>query len=148
MSQIQENSKVTLHFALRLDDGQVVDSTFERTPATLTIGDGNLPEGFEKHILGLSTGDKRTVRVAPEEAFGQQNPGNVQLFKKAQFAQTGDLELGMVVSFQDAAGTELPGVIVEVLEEQVKVDFNHPLAGKALDFEVEIIGVEAANHGH
>ena len=63
MSQIHENSKVTLHFALRLDDGQVVDSTFEKAPATLTIGDGNLPEGFEKHILGLSEGDKRTVRV-------------------------------------------------------------------------------------
>ncbi|MDX1343301.1 MAG: FKBP-type peptidyl-prolyl cis-trans isomerase, partial [Reinekea sp.] len=51
MSQIHENSKVTLHFALRLEDGQVVDSTFEKTPAVLTIGDGNLPEGFEKHIL-------------------------------------------------------------------------------------------------
>ncbi len=148
MSQIHENSKVTLHFALRLDDGQVVDSTFEKAPATLTIGDGNLPEGFEKHILGLSEGDKRTVRVAPEDAFGQQNPGNVQMFKKAQFAQAGDLETGMVVSFQDAAGTELPGVIVEVLDDQVKVDFNHPLAGKSLDFEVEIIGIEAASHGH
>ena len=148
MSQIHENSKVTLHFALRLDNGQVVDSTFEKDPATLTIGDGNLPEGFEKHILGLSQGDKRTVRVAPEEAFGQQNPNNIQLFKKAQFAQTGDLEMGMVVSFQDAAGTELPGVIVDVLDDQVKVDFNHPLAGKQLDFEVEILAVEAASHGH
>ncbi len=148
MSQIHENSKVTLHFALRLEDGQVVDSTFEKAPAVLTIGDGNLPEGFEKHILGLEEGDRRTVRVEPEDAFGQQNPGNIQNFKKSQFAQTGELEAGMVVSFQDAAGAELPGVIVDVLDEQVKVDFNHPLAGKTLDFEVEILQVEAASHGH
>lgn len=148
MTQIQENSKVTLHFALRLEDGQVVDSTFEREPATLSIGDGNLPEGFEKHILGLSEGDKRTVRVSPEDAFGQLNPANVQNFKKEQFAQTGELEPGMVVSFQDASGSELPGVISEIGDEQVTVDFNHPLAGKTLDFEVEIVGVEAATDGH
>lgn len=54
--QIHENSKVTLHFALRLEDGQEVDSTFEKAPAVLSIGDGNLPEGFEKHLLGLSAG--------------------------------------------------------------------------------------------
>lgn len=146
--QIQENSQVTLHFALKLDDGQVVDSTFEKNPATLTIGDGNLPEGFEKHILGLSAGDRRTVKVPPEDAFGQQNPSNVQSFKKEQFAQAGDLEQGIVVSFQDASGSELPGVIDEIGDEKVTVDFNHPLAGKSLDFEVEIISVEAATDGH
>jgi FKBP-type peptidyl-prolyl cis-trans isomerase SlpA len=148
MTQIQENSKVTLHFSLKLDDGSQVDSTFENEPATLEIGDGNLPEGFEKHLLGLSVGDKRTVRVEPEDAFGQVNPGNIQQFKKEQFAQTGELEPGMVVSFQDASGSELPGVISEIADEKVSVDFNHPLAGKSLDFEVEILNIEAANHGH
>lgn len=146
--QIHENSKVTLHFALRLEDGQEVDSTFEKAPAVLSIGDGNLPEGFEKHLLGLSAGDKRTVRVSPEDAFGQINPSNRQQFKASQFAQAGNVEPGMVVSFQDASGTELPGVITEVQGEAVTVDFNHPLAGKPLDFEVEIIAVEAASNGH
>ena len=148
MSQIHENSKVTLHFALKLDDGQIVDSTFESEPATLTVGDGNLPEGFERHLLGLSVCDKRTVRVNPEDAFGQINPGNKQTFKKDQFDESGELESGMVVSFADAAGNELPGVIAEILEEDVTVDFNHPLACKALDFEVEIIQVEVAENGH
>lgn len=147
MSQIHENSKVTLHFALRLEDGEVIDSTFENKPATFEIGDGNLPEGFEKHILGLSVGDRRTVRVEPADAFGQVNPANIQEFDRDQFAQSGDLEAGMVVSFEDAAGSELPGVIAELGAEKVKVDFNHPLAGKSLDFEVEIVSVEALN-GH
>ena len=147
MSQIHENSRVTLHFALRLEDGQVVDSTFEKAPATLNIGDGNLPQGFERHILGLSVGDRRTVRVEPADAFGQVNPANIQDYDLEKFSQSGDLEEGMVVSFEDAAGSELPGVISAIGEKKVTVDFNHPLAGKSLDFEVEIISVEAA-HGH
>jgi FKBP-type peptidyl-prolyl cis-trans isomerase SlpA len=148
MMQIQENSKVTLHFALRLEDGQVVDSTFDQDPATLNVGDGNLPEGFEKHILGMSEGDKRTVRVEPEDAFGQINPGNIQSFKKEQFAQTGELEQGMIVSFKDASGSELPGTIALIEADVVSVDFNHPLAGKSLDFDIEIIRVEANTDGH
>ncbi|TXR51513.1 FKBP-type peptidyl-prolyl cis-trans isomerase [Reinekea thalattae] len=146
--QIHENSKVTLNFALRLENGDTVDSTFDTQPATLCIGDGNLPEGFEKHLMGLAEGDSRTVKVAPEDAFGQVNPGNLQQFKTEQLAQIGSIEVGMMVSFEDAAGTELPGVITEIGDELVTVDFNHPLAGKSLDFEVEIIAVEAATDGH
>lgn len=148
MTQIQENSQVTLHFALRLANGETVDSTFDGRPATLTIGDGNLPEGFEKHLLGLSQGDHRTVRVAPEDAFGQPNPQNRQQFKRDQFGQGETLELGMVMSFADAGKNELPGVIAEIDGDWVTVDFNHPLAGKELDFEVEILNIEAATDGH
>lgn len=147
MTTIHEHSKVTLHFSLTLPDGEVVDSNFDTQPATLVIGDGNLPEGFEHHLLGLSAGDKRSVEVAPENAFGQHNSQNVQLFKREQFAQASLVEPGMVMSFQDAAGNELPGVIKRVDQEQVEVDFNHPLAGKTLTFTVEIIAVEVAD-GH
>ncbi|EAR07714.1 FKBP-type peptidyl-prolyl cis-trans isomerase [Reinekea blandensis] len=148
MSAIHENSRVTLHFSLKLESGDIVDSTFGKAPAEMTMGDGNLPEGFEKHLLGMSAGDRRTVRVPPEDAFGQANPGNVQSFSRAQFAQAGDIEPGMVMSFEDASGSELPGVVSEISDDRVTVDFNHPLAGKALDFEVEILSVEAASHGH
>lgn len=148
MNEIQENSRVTLHFALHLESGETVDSTFERSPATLTIGDGNLPQGFERHIMGLAVGDERTVRVSPEHAFGQVNPANVQSFSRAEFAQAGDLQVGTVVSFEDAAGTELPGVVSALGDDRVTVDFNHPLAGKTLDFRVQIVAVESASHGH
>lgn len=147
MQQIQENSRVTLHFALRLSGGETVDSTFEAEPATLTMGDGNLPEGFERHLMGMSVGDHRTVQVPPEDAFGQPNPQNRQNFKRDQFPE-GELEPGMVMSFADASQSELPGVIAEIEGDFVTVDFNHPLAGKTLDFEVKIIAIEAADHGH
>ncbi len=148
MTHIQENSRVTLHFALRLTNGETVDSTFNARPATLTIGDGNLPEGFEKHLLGLAQGDRRTVRVPPEDAFGQPNPQNRQQFKRDRFASHESLEPGMVMSFADAGKNELPGVIAEVDGDWVTVDFNHPLAGKELDFEVEILNIEAVTDGH
>ncbi|MEX1213816.1 FKBP-type peptidyl-prolyl cis-trans isomerase [Saccharospirillum sp.] len=146
--QIQENSTVTLHFALHLDSGEQVDSTFDRRPATLTIGDGNLPEGFERCLMGLSAGDRRKVQVPPQDAFGQHNPQNIQQFKRDRFAQSEPLEVGMVMSFEDAGKNELPGVVATLDDEFVEVDFNHPLAGKTLDFDVEIIEVKEATDGH
>lgn len=142
--QIAKGKQVQLHFALKLEDGQVVDSTFDRQPANLEVGDGNLPEGFEELILGLQAGDKKSFVVPPEKAFAQPNPNNVQNMKRSDFAKDIDLDIGMVVSFADANQAELPGVIKEVDGETVVVDFNHPLAGKALTFDVEILEVSDA----
>lgn len=142
MSVIGPDSRVTLHFALRLEDGSDVDSTFEKEPAGLTIGDGNLPEPFERLLHGLSAGDRQSFMVPPEDAFGQPNPNNVQTFKRREFSPELPLEEGMVLSFADAAKAEVPGVIKAFDDDIVEVDFNHPLAGKTLQFEVQIISVE------
>ena len=86
MNVVSANSQVTLHFALLLDDGGVVDSTFEGKPATLVIGDGNLLASFESTLLGLAAGDEREFVMPPEKAFGMPNPNNVQYFKRSDFA--------------------------------------------------------------
>lgn len=142
--KISNGNQVTLNFALKLEDGQVVDSTFDKKPATLVIGDGNLPEGFESYLIGLEAGTKETFVVPPENAFAQPNPNNIQQLKRSDFAADMELEEGLMVSFADANGAELPGVISQVEETFVMVDFNHPLAGKALQFEVEILDVAEA----
>jgi FKBP-type peptidyl-prolyl cis-trans isomerase SlpA len=136
--RIGQNTEVTLHFALHLENGD----TFEKAPATFKVGDGNLLPGFEAKLFGFKAGDKRTVVVEPENAFGQPNPQNVQVMPRSQFV---DMELseGLLVIFNDAANTELPGVVKAFDEAQVTVDFNHPLAGKTLNFEVEILTVTA-----
>jgi FKBP-type peptidyl-prolyl cis-trans isomerase SlpA len=138
---IAQGKQVELHFALKLADGQVVDTTFDRGPAILKVGDGNLPEGFEELIIGLEAGDKKSFVVPPEKAFAQPNPNNIQHMKRSDFAADMDLEEGMIVSFADANQAELPGVIKQVEDNLVVVDFNHPLAGKELTFDVEIINV-------
>ena len=145
---IDKGTKVTLHFALKFTDGQIVDSTFEKEPATLEIGDDNLPENFEAYLLGLKAGDRETFEVPPEKAFGQHNPSNVQSFKRHEFSADMVLEPGVVVSFADARQQELPGVISRVEGDEVDVDFNHPLSGRTLIFEVEIIDVEPAGATH
>ncbi|MGK0444627.1 MAG: FKBP-type peptidyl-prolyl cis-trans isomerase SlpA [Bermanella sp.] len=139
--QIAQGKQVELHFALKLADGQVVDSTFDRAPAVLKVGDGNLPEGFEELIIGLQAGDKKSFVVPPEKAFAQPNPNNIQHMKRTDFAADMELEEGMIVSFADANKAELPGVIKKIEDQAVIVDFNHPLAGKELTFDVEIINV-------
>ena len=136
-------TQVTLHFAIKLDNGDVVDSTFDKQPAIFTVGDGSLLPGFEQALYGLKAGDKRSLPIGPEQGFGQGNPQNIQVMPRAQFA---DMELseGLLIIFNDAANAELPGVVKAFDANQVTIDFNHPLAGKDLTFDVEIIDVNAA----
>ena len=140
--RIGPDKQVTLHFALKLDNGDVVDSTFDKNPATFKVGDGNLLPGFEQAIYGLKAGDKRSLPISPEQGFGQGNPQNVQVMPRSQF-QDMELSEGLLVIFNDAANAELPGVVKAFDDNQVTIDFNHPLAGKALSFDVEIIEVKA-----
>ena len=142
MLDIGPNCKVELHFSLKLaDTGELVDSTFEKKPAELVIGDGNLPAAFEAVIHGMKAGERKIERIEPKDGFGQHNPSNVQRIPKDQFDPSVELSEGLVVSFQDRAKFELPGVVATIDDTMVTVDFNHPLAGRDLEFEVEILSV-------
>ncbi|MBT2785987.1 MULTISPECIES: FKBP-type peptidyl-prolyl cis-trans isomerase [unclassified Halomonas] len=138
---IDDGMEVTLHFTLKLEDGTLVDSTKDKAPATFEFGDGNLPPGFEHPIKGMSAGQEATFQITPEHAFGQHNPQNIQTLKRADFGDEVP-EIGMVMSFADKAGTELPGVVKTIDGERIEVDFNHPLAGRTLVFEVEVLDVK------
>ena len=145
MLDIGPNCKVELHFSLKLaDTGELVDSTFEKKPAELVIGDGNLPAAFEAVIHGMKAGERKIERIEPKDGFGQHNPSNVQRIPKDQFDPSVELSEGLVVSFQDKAKSELPGVVAAIDDKMVTVDFNHPLAGRELEFEVEILSVAPA----
>ncbi|MFJ9991676.1 peptidylprolyl isomerase [Pseudomonas putida] len=141
-TRIGQNTEVTLHFALHLENGDTVDSTFDKAPAVFKVGDGNLLPGFEAALFGFKAGDERKLTIAPENAFGQPNPQNVQVMPRSQFDGM-ELSEGLLVIFNDAANTELPGVVKAFDDNQVTIDFNHPLAGKTLNFEVKILDVKA-----
>lgn len=141
---IAQGTRVTLHFSLHLANGDEVDSNFAGAPATFDMGDGNLPEGFEQCLIGLQAGDERTFTVPPEAAFGVHQQDNVQSFKRHQFGVDMVLEPGLVISFADQSGAELPGVVKQLDGDYVDVDFNHPLAGETLTFRVHIVRVEPA----
>jgi len=139
---IGPGTKITLHFALQLDNGELVDTNFERDPATFTVGDGNLLPGFEKALFGMLEGEHKTVVIKPEDGFGQRNPNNIQEIARSQFSPDLELSEGLILSFADAQKTELPGVVVRFDEDVVVVDFNHPLAGRDILFEVAILKIE------
>lgn len=141
---IGPGTAVTLHFTLKLDDGSVVDSTREAAPATFVVGDGNLLEGFEQLLFGMTAGDENCFEVGPEQGFGQRNPNNIQEIPRTAFSPDIELSEGLLVSFADAANQELPGMVQAFNDDIVTVDFNHPLAGRNLIFDVQILAVEPA----
>jgi FKBP-type peptidyl-prolyl cis-trans isomerase SlpA len=139
---IAPGDRVRLHFALHLESGEEVDTTRRGDPAMLTVGDGNLLPGFEAVLIGMCSGDDAQVLLEPEHAFGPRRQENVQIFRRDRFSSELSLEEGLIVSFNGPGG-ELPGVVRRVMEEHVEVDFNHPLAGRRILFDVSIIDVRA-----
>lgn len=142
---IGPNTCIRLHFSLGLDTGEIIDSTFERAPAQFVFGDGNLLLGFENALVGLIAGQSARFKIPPEQAFGAHNPNNIQTFKRQQFGPDIALEVGLLVSFADAQQAELAGVISHIDGDTLSVDFNHPLAGRVLDFNVQILDVTGVN---
>ena len=140
---IEQGTKVTMSFSLALENGELIDSNFDTEPATFVLGDGNLLPGFEIPLQGLKAGDQGEFIISPENAFGQRNPENIQQLGRDNFDQE-SLNVGDVFSFQNGEG-ELPGVVIEVGDDLVKVDFNHPLAGRNIIFKVDIIEVSPSS---
>ena len=139
---LEPGARVTLNFALALEDGAEVDSNFDASPVSFTVGDGSLLPAFEACLAQAPIGEKCRFEVAPEDAFGQPNPNNVQQISRDSFDPSMELEPGLVCSFADAAGGELPGVVASVGESEVSVDFNHPLAGHTIFFDVLVHQIE------
>ncbi len=130
-----------MQFHLALEDGTEVDSTGNGEPLEFTMGDGTLHEHLESHLLGLRAGDRERFLLGPEEAFGFRDPDNVHAMPRAEFPAEMNLEPGMVIEFDTPSGEAIPGTLTEVGEASVAIDFNHPLAGRNLVFEVEIVSV-------
>jgi len=142
--EIEANTRVTLNFALLLESGEEVDSNFGSDPVSFVMGDGSLLPGFERRLLGMRAGDEAEFRIPPEEGFGDPQDDNIQSLSRADFDSDAPLEPGMLFSFADAAGGEVPGMIAAVNDESVTVDFNHPLSGRTIHFRVRIARVEPA----
>ena len=139
---IGSQSEVLFHFSIKLEDGSAADSTkVHNKPAKLFMGDGNLTENFEKCLLGLVVGDSKSFDLEPEDAFGQPNPDNIYYVDRSKFGANTPAEVGSIIAFTQPDGTDLPGLVREVAGDSVTVDFNHPLAGQKVTFEVDILEV-------
>ena len=134
-------TRVTLTFSLKLDTGEVIDSTGDK-PAEFNVGDGKLLPGFEKAMFGLKAGVTKTLLIPAKQGFGESNPDNIQMMKRVDFGKEINLFEGLMISFADQQDGEVPGVVKRIMGNVVEVDLNHPLAGRDLIFDVAIISVE------
>lgn len=141
---VGEGTRVFLNFSLSLEDGSEIDSNFSAEPVDFIVGDGSLLPGFEQLLFGMSAGERQIFSVAPEQAFGMPNDSNIQIVPREHFDAEVELEIGLVFYFADAGGGEVPGLVVAFDSDEVTVDFNHPLAGRTILFDVLIHRVEAA----
>lgn len=134
-------STVTLHLALTLEDGSVAETTFDDEPLTFTMGDGTLVRGLELALYGLRPGDTQRLALYPEQAFGLHDPERVHRMPRKDFPADIELTPGNIIAFDTQDGEEIAGTLLSLDEQTVEVDLNHPLAGRRIIFDVEIIDV-------
>ena len=140
--QIAPGSQVTLHLSIAFPDGTVVENTFDDEPVTFTIGDGFLDEGLELALIGLKAGDQQSLTLMPGQAFGVLDSESIKLIPLSSFKDDMSLEPGVIIAFTSSEGEELAGTVREVREDDVEIDFNHPLAGREIIFKVEVLSVD------
>ena len=144
-SVVTESAHLTLHYRLASLDGDDIVSTFVDNPATLQLGQGQLAPFLETCLLGLEEGVHRTFELPPERAFGARNPELLQRLSRSTLNDNSnpgeEYAIGDLVEFAAPGGGQFAGVLLELDEETALFDFNHPLAGQPLRFEVKIIGI-------
>lgn len=138
---IRQGSAVVMHFTLAMEDGTVAETTREGEPLSFAMGDGTLIEGLELALYGLKPGDRQSLRLDPREGFGFREPDNEYDMPCSEFDSGVALTEGMIIGFSMPLGEEVPGTIISVGTDLVRVDFNHPLAGHEITFDVEILSV-------
>ncbi len=142
MTQIvQPDSLLTLHYRISLENGQPLISTFESTPATMQLGKGDIAPTLERCLACVTVGERHTFLLEPENAFGAHRDDLVEKVRLEDFPDGAEVEPMVIMEFTAPDGTRYPGLIREVLDTHAIIDFNHPLAGKSLRFEVEVIGI-------
>lgn len=143
MSQVKQNDTVKVHYTGKLTDGQVFDSSVERgEPIEFTLGQGQLIPGFEKGLIDMQEKEKKTVSIPKEEAYGEPREELVQEVPKSQLPEEIKPEVGMGLVSKTPDGREMNLVVKEVKDESIVVDGNHPLAGKDLVFDLELVEIK------
>ena len=137
---IKNGDTVKVHYKGTFDDGTVFDESKGRDPIEFIVGDGHVVPGFERAVLEKELGDEFNIKLQPSEAYGDVDPENKQEFKKSELSLD-EYKVGMQLLFEHQHGDhshQIPGEIVEVKKDSVMIDFNHPLAGKVLNFWMKI----------
>lgn len=141
MSQVKEGDKVKVHYTGTLNDGSVFDSSREREPLEFEIGSGSIIPGFEKAVLELAPGDSTTIEIPSAEAYGEVREDMIITVEREKLPADIDPEVGMQLQLQQPDGGAMPVVVSDLTESHITIDANHPLAGRDLKFEIELVEI-------
>jgi peptidylprolyl isomerase len=142
---VEEGKQVTLHYTGTLDDGTEFDSSHNRDePLTFVVGTGQMIPGFEKKIIGLKEGEKNSFSLTPDEAYGTPRANMFQIFPKTDFPDDFEIVVGNMINVPTQDGQVHPAVIDQADDIKVILNFNHPLAGKNLNFKIQVVSVTTA----
>ncbi len=142
MSVAKAGDKVSVHYHGKLTDGTTFDSSEGRAPLSFVVGQGQVIKGFDDALLDMKVGDKKTVNIPVDQAYGPAASENFIEFPKTDFPEGANPEVGMQLHLNDREGNTFPVVVSEVKEESVVLDANHPLAGKDLIFDIELVSID------
>lgn len=150
--KVQDQMVVTLDYTLIVED-EIMESTAEAEPIEFIQGIGQIIPGLEAALYGMKVGEKKTIEIQPEDAYGVYDPDSLEVAKKDEFSEEIPLDVGTFLDLRDDEGEVLSAQVIEADEDTVTLDFNHPLAGKVLTFEITIAALRSASqeeldHGH
>lgn len=141
MGQVKSGDKVKVHYHGKLTTGETFDSSAGREPLEFEVGSGSVIKGFDDGVTGMNVGEKKTINIPFAEAYGPRNPEMVIPMPKDRFPTDMEIELGMPLMMSDQQGQEFQVSIVEIRENEVMLDANHPLAGQDLVFDLELVEI-------
>ena len=144
MSQAKNGDSVKIHYDGSLDDGTQFDSSAGRDPLEFTLGSGQVIPGFDTAVTGMAVGEKKSVRIPPEEAYGEHSDELIHPVPKSALPEEMEVSVGMPLQATGPDGQVVNMTVVEVEADSIQVDANHPLAGKALNFDIELVELDAA----
>lgn len=141
MQQVKAGDTVRIHYHGTLSDGTIFDSSLEREPLEFTAGSGQVIPGFNNAVVGMNVGEKKSIHIPADEAYGQPSEDMFIEFPKSQFPEDVKPEVGSAMHLSDDQGNVFPVTVREVKEDSVVLDGNHPLAGKDLNFDLELVSI-------
>ena len=145
MQQVKSGDTVKVHYHGRLTDGTVFDSSEGRDPLEFEVGSGMVIKGFDNGVLGMAVGDKRTIEIPVDDAYGPEDPQMIMDFPVDRFPKDMKPEVGMQLNMSNGSGQNFPVIIREVKDDTVILDANHPLAGEDLIFDLEMVEIIGAS---
>ncbi|RYY17317.1 MAG: peptidylprolyl isomerase [Chitinophagaceae bacterium] len=141
MQQVKSGDTVRVHYHGKLNDGSTFDSSEGREPLEFKVGEGQVIQGFDNALVDMKVGEKKTVNIPVDQAYGQRNDDMMMEYPKTEFPADMQPQVGLELQMSDNMGNVFPVVIAEVNEETVLLDANHPLAGEDLTFDIELVSI-------